>query len=186
MSDRAVFFDPTRRRWWWVKRLGTLLGLLAVVTISVWLVSLFTSPLLSSFPGITAAIKRGLRVPQHRAERAQYLLKRDRGRLLSSIRKDHKEQQTREAKGPLRPIETGYSIVAAFYAPWQETGLHSLEFNANRMTHLLPVWVHLRADANGLDFHDWDPVVTPHNLEALKIARANNLNIVPVFSNAQV
>src|SRR5436309_7011628 len=86
MSDRAVFFDPTRRRWWWVKRLGTLLGLVAVVTISVWLVSLFTSPLLTSFPGITAAIKRGLRVPQHRAERAQYLLKRDRGRLLSSIR----------------------------------------------------------------------------------------------------
>ena len=78
MSDRAVFFDPTHRRWWWVKRLGTLLGLAVVVTVSVWLVSLFTSPLLNPFPGITEAIKRGLRVPQHRAARTQFLLKHDR------------------------------------------------------------------------------------------------------------
>ena len=82
MSDRAVFFDPTHRRWWWVKRLGTLLGLAVVVTVSVWLVSLFTSPLLNPFPGITEAIKRGLRVPQHRAARTQFLLKHDRERLL--------------------------------------------------------------------------------------------------------
>ncbi|MEA2344347.1 MAG: hypothetical protein QOF63_2516, partial [Thermoanaerobaculia bacterium] len=61
MSDRAVFFDPTHRRWWWVKRLGTLLGLLAVVTISAWLVSLFTAPLLPGVRGITEAIKRGIR-----------------------------------------------------------------------------------------------------------------------------
>jgi len=186
MSDRAVFFDPTHRRWWWVKRLGTLLGLAAVVTVSVWLVSLFTAPLLKPFPGITEAIKRGLRIPQHRAARVQFLQKKDRERLLASIRSDHRKQLAREAKGPVRPIETGHSIVAAFYAPWQETGLHSLDANASRMTHLLPVWVHLRSDANGLDFHDWDPALTPHNLEALKLARANNLNVVPVFSNAQI
>jgi cellulose synthase/poly-beta-1,6-N-acetylglucosamine synthase-like glycosyltransferase/spore germination protein YaaH/peptidoglycan/xylan/chitin deacetylase (PgdA/CDA1 family) len=186
MTDRAVFFDPTHRRWWWVKRIGTVLGLAAVVTVSVWLVSLFTAPLLSPFPGITEAIRRGLRVPAHRAARQQYLLKADRERLLASIRKDAKKQRAREAKGPVPAIETGHSIVAAFYAPWQETGLHSLDANANRMTHLLPVWVHLRSDANGLDFHDWDPALTPHNNDVLKIAHTNNLNVVPVFSNAQV
>ena len=186
MPDRAVFFDPTRRRWWWVKRLGTLLGLAVVVTVSAWLVSLFTVPLLPGFRGITEAIKRGSRVPQHRAARQQYLLKAERERLLAAIRSDRKKQRAREAKGPLPAIETGKSIVAAFYAPWQETGLHSLDSNASRMTHLLPVWVHLRSDANGLDFHDWDPALTPHNLEALRIARANNLNVVPVFSNAEL
>ena len=186
MHDHAVFFDPGHRRWWWIKRIGTLMGLLSVLIVSVWLVSLFTVPLLPGFLGITEAIKRGMRVPAHRQARAQYLLKRDREHLLSGISKDNKDRRAREARGPVRTIEAGKSIVAAFYAPWQETGLHSLTANAHRMTHLLPVWVHLSADARGLDFHDWDPLLTPHNLDVLNIARANNLNVVPVFSNAQL
>src|SRR3954463_16275964 len=92
MSDRAVFFDPTHRRWWWVKRLGTLLGLFAVVTISAWLVSLFTAPLLPGMRGITIPIIRSIRRsthfprPQSRAQ--QFLLKRDRGKLLAAITQD--------------------------------------------------------------------------------------------------
>src|SRR5258708_345599 len=74
VSGRAVFFDPTHRRWWWVKRLGTLLGLFAVVTISAWLVSLFTAPLLPGVRGITIPIIRSLRhsvnFPRHQS-RAQ-------------------------------------------------------------------------------------------------------------------
>jgi hypothetical protein len=49
MSDHAVFFDPSRRRWWWIKRIGTLFGLAAVVTLSIWMISLVTLPFL---PGI--------------------------------------------------------------------------------------------------------------------------------------
>jgi cellulose synthase/poly-beta-1,6-N-acetylglucosamine synthase-like glycosyltransferase/spore germination protein YaaH len=183
MSDRAVFFDPTHRRWWWVKRVGTLLGLFAVVTISAWLVSLFTAPLLPGVQGITIPIIRALRLPRHQARKAQFLLAREQRRLLAAIAQDEKARRVREAKGPV-PSSDG--IVAAFYAPWQETGMHSLEANAQSMTHLLPVWVHLSADARSLDFHDWDPVLTPHNIDVLKIARSNNLNIVPVFSNAEV
>jgi peptidoglycan-N-acetylglucosamine deacetylase len=186
MADHAVFFDPSHRRWWWVKRIGTLMGLVSVLIVSAWLVSLFAVPLLPGFRGITEAIKRGLRVPAHRQARTQFLLKRDREPLLSGISKDNKDRRAREAKGPIKTIETGKSIIAAFYAPWQETGLYSLKENAGRMTHLLPVWVHLSADAKGLDLHDWDPLLTPHNLEVLSIAHANNLNVVPVFSNAQL
>jgi cellulose synthase/poly-beta-1,6-N-acetylglucosamine synthase-like glycosyltransferase/spore germination protein YaaH/peptidoglycan/xylan/chitin deacetylase (PgdA/CDA1 family) len=186
MHDHAVFFDPSHRRWWWVKRIGTLLGLLSVVIVSLWLVSLFTVPLLPGFHGITEAIKRNLRVPPHKQARKEFLLKRDRERLLASINNDNKARRAREAKGPIRTIGTDKSIVAAFYAPWQETGLHSLEANANQMTHLLPVWVHLTPDAKGLDFHDWEPTLTPHNLDVIRYARAANLNIVPVFSNAQL
>src|SRR3954467_5062455 len=86
MSDRAVFFDPSHRRWWWVKRIGTLLGLLSVLTVSFWLVSLFTVPLLPGFRGITEAIKRGTRLPVHRQARQQFLQKKDRERLLSALR----------------------------------------------------------------------------------------------------
>src|SRR3954451_19327386 len=85
MSDRAVFFDPTHRRWWWVKRLGTLLGLFFVVTISAWLVSLFTVPLLPGVPGITTMIDRALRLPRHQVRKAQFLQARATKRLLNGI-----------------------------------------------------------------------------------------------------
>jgi peptidoglycan-N-acetylglucosamine deacetylase len=191
MSDRAVFFDPSRRRWWWIKRLGTLVGLFAVITVSVWLLSLFTVPFLPTLPGITGpslttAIRRSLRrsihLPRHETRLEQFLLKRDRQRLLSQISHEQQIQHARAARPPIQ----GGNIVAAFYAPWQETGLHSLRANAAHMTHLLPAWVHLQENAKGLDFHDWDPLMVPHNKDVLDIARSNSLNIVPVFSNAQM
>src|SRR5438270_8810178 len=152
MSDRAVFFDPTHRRWWWVKRLGTLLGLFAVVTISAWLVSLFTAPLLPGVRGITTPIIRSLRrsahFPRHQTRAQQFLAKKERDRLLSGIAADRRRMLAQQAKAPISPKENGSGIVAAFYAPWQETGLMSLKKNAPQMTHLMPVWVHLQQDAN--------------------------------------
>ena len=186
MSEYAVFFDPSRRRWWWIKRIGTVLSLFSVVIVSVFLISLASTPLLPGMPGITIAIKRSLRrathLPRHQTRMDQYLLKQSRERLRNEIARERRIQR---AKAALPPV-TGPGIVAAFYAPWQETGLHSLRANASKMTHLLPAWVHLNEDARTLDFHDWDPTTVPHNTEVLDIARANNLNVVPVFSNAQL
>ncbi|MEO6259859.1 MAG: glycosyltransferase [Thermoanaerobaculia bacterium] len=187
MTDRAVFFDPSRRRWWWIKRIVTVLGLASVATISVWLISLFTAPLLPGILGLTTPITRSLRrslhLSRHQTELQQFKLKKDRDRLFLEIAKD---RQQKHARAALPPVSGASGIVAAFYAPWQETGLHSLRANASRMTHILPAWVHLSEDARSLDFHDWDPVLTPHNNDVLEVAHTNNLNIVPVFSNAQV
>ena len=185
MSDHAVFFDPSRRRWWWIKRISTILGLLSVVVFSLFLLSVLTTPFLPDMPGLTSEIKRTLRhavrLPRHQSRLQQYIAVRARNKLLAQIAA---EQAVRRKKTALPPVKGG-SIVAAFYAPWQETGLHSLHANASHMTHLLPAWVHLKKDGSGLDFRDWDPETVPHNLEVLKVAHENNLNIVPVFSNAQ-
>ncbi|HUJ15633.1 MAG TPA: glycosyltransferase [Thermoanaerobaculia bacterium] len=184
MSDNAVFFDPSRRRWWWIKRIGTLFGLFAVVTLSIWLVSLFTLPFLPGLEGFTEPMKRTLNKSFHftRIKPEQYLLRKDRASLLGWYRKLQTKEKARKAQPPIEAPK----IVAAFYAPWQETGLHSLDANAKHMTHLLPSWVHLGEGGASLDFHDWDPVMVPHNLDVLKTARENNLNIVPVFSNAEL
>jgi len=186
MSDAAIFFDPSRRRWWWIKRLGTLFGLFAVITISVWLVSLFTIPFLPGIAGITSpslrTLKRAIHLPRHDARLRQYAAKQYQAKLLAAIAHDNQVHAVKASKPPIK----GNDIVAAFYAPWLETGLHSLKANAGHMTHLMPSWVHLQEDARGLDFHDWDPALVPHNNEVVKIARENNLNIVPVFSNAQM
>jgi len=180
VSDRAIFYDPTRRRWWWVKRLGTLLGLASAVTVSVWLVSLFIAPVLPGFEGITVPIKRALRPRLHLP--SHHYSGPEGKRLRARYAQDRRRLRPPAARPPIR----AGNIVAAFYAPWQEIGLHSLKANAPQMTHLLPVWLHLSADGAHLDKRDWDPVLVPHNPEVVEVARQNGLNIVPVFSNAQL
>lgn len=186
MTDYAVFFDPSRKRWSWVKRISTVLGLLSVIIVSTFLISVFvTTPFLPVLEGITTDIKRTLRRPvrliHHQQRKSQYLLRKERNQLIHDLQQDQERKQKRAALGPIRSAH----IVAAFYAPWQETGLHSLEANADKMTHLMPVWVHLNEAGTALDFRDWDLTTVPHNNEVLEAARTHNLNIVPVLSNAQ-
>jgi len=137
-------------------------------------------------PGLTSELKRTLRravrLPRHQTRLQQYKQQKDRDRLFAQIIKDQKTARDKAAALPPVPDN---GIVAAFYAPWQETGLHSLHANAQNMTHLLPAWVHLKSDGGGLDFRDWDLETVPHNREVLKVCHENNLNIVPIFSNAQ-
>ncbi|HKS26064.1 MAG TPA: glycosyltransferase [Thermoanaerobaculia bacterium] len=189
MSDRAVFFDPSRRRWPWIKRIGTTVGLAFVVAASLTLVSIEGRVFLPGLDGITTPIRRQIRRsmrhalgPPHTTAKLQFLAKRDRRKLLDSIARDNKR------KRPLPPPQTGRTsgIVAAFYAPWQETGLHALDANAKKMTHVLPSWVHLAEDGQGLDFRDWYPDSVPHNVDVMNIAREHGLKIVPVLQNAQV
>jgi cellulose synthase/poly-beta-1,6-N-acetylglucosamine synthase-like glycosyltransferase/spore germination protein YaaH/peptidoglycan/xylan/chitin deacetylase (PgdA/CDA1 family) len=183
MYDNAVFFDPTRRRWWWIKRIGTIAGLAVVVAASLTLISLEARIVLPGIEGITAPLKRQIRrtihLPRHTTAKLQYLAKKDRTRLLDAVATDNRR------KRPLPPPKTS-GIVAAFYAPWQETGLNSLRANAGNMTHVLPSWVHLTGDGKGLDFRDWYPDSVPHNNDVVRIAREANLKIVPVLQNAQV
>jgi peptidoglycan-N-acetylglucosamine deacetylase len=168
-----------------VKRISTILGLISVVVVSVFLVSVLSVVTLPGFEGITTELKRSVKrsvITPHQTRLQQFLLRRSRERLLTEIVREQKAQRAHQAL-PLVNARSG--IVAAFYAPWQETGLHSLRANATKITHLMPAWVHLREDANGLDFRDWDPVAVPHNNDVLQIARSNNLNILPVLQNAQ-
>src|SRR5436305_11631618 len=120
MSDTAIFFDPTRRRWYWIKRFGTLAGLFAVVTISVWLVSLFTIPFLPGIEGITTplrrAVKRTFRLPHHLNRMQMFAAAQERKHLLEQISRDKHASFVRASKPPIK----GNNIVAAFYAPWLE------------------------------------------------------------------
>src|ERR1051326_9012654 len=155
MSEHAVFFDPSRKRWSLIKRFGTLFGLGSAVIVSVFLFSVFiATPLLPNFQLATAvkrSFRRSLRLPRHGTKLQQFRLAKDRKRLLDGI---DQQQKTFAARAALPPIKAG-NIVAAFYAPWQETGVNSLRFNASRMTHPIPLWVQLTEDANGLAFRDW-------------------------------
>ena len=164
------------------KRQHALVGLVAVVVaVSLTLISL-EGKILLPIEGITAPLRRQIRRsihgPRHSTAKLVFLAKKDRQRLLDNVARDNKRTR------PAPPRTNG--VVAAFYAPWQETGLNSLRANAKNITHVLPSWVHLTGDGKGLDFRDWYPDSVPHNNDVLKIARESNLKIVPVFQNAQI
>src|SRR5512146_951607 len=101
MSESAVFFDPSRKRWWWVKRIVSVVGLLSVIVSSIFLLSILTAPLLPDMPGVTSAIKRAVRssmhIPRRQTKRLQFILRRDREKLDTEILRERKTKSARIA-----------------------------------------------------------------------------------------
>ena len=77
-------------------------------------------------------------------------------------------------------------IVAGFYAPWEESGLHSLKAYTSRLTHVIPAWLMLNPDGQSIDFSDFDLDQNPKNIEVLEIARSAGLRIMPLISNSKL
>jgi poly-beta-1,6 N-acetyl-D-glucosamine synthase len=164
-------------------RLGGLLTLLFVVMTTVFVLSLLLVPVLPQRRGdstrhtLRASV---VRLPSRQSRLRRHLLLRTREALFRQIARE--EQRLRKFPAPASHAPR---IVAAFYTTWQETGLHSLRANADRLTHLLPEWLHLSRDGGSLDLYDWDPALVPHNRDVLQIARQHGLAVMPVLNNAE-
>ncbi len=173
MSTTPVFFDPHGKR----KRVfsrSVLLVIAASVSISIlFAITVLVAPSLaqpltgqkkhSFIPGLGTKFDRKFALA--------------RAKLATEIAKE---------KGPSRGqrLAPGSPIMAAFYAPWQETGLFSLRANKDKITHLMPEWVHLNADGASLDFtSDFDPSITPHNTEVMRIASDEGIRVLPILNN---
>jgi poly-beta-1,6 N-acetyl-D-glucosamine synthase len=183
LSDRAVFFDPSQKRWPWIKGVGAALALLSLVLVTFFWISVSTLLVLPGFATVKKSLSRSANLPRHQTKLQQFLARKERDRLLASYAAERKSMRAQAAA----PLVNASQVVAAFYAPWQETtGITSLFDYASKMTHLMPEWLLLKPDAKGLDFTQWDPKLVPHNLEVLRIAHEHNLNIVPVLNNAQL
>ena len=186
MRDSQVFLDPSGRRWRRLKHAGLLSALAAAVGATLFTVSLLVVPLLPKLPGVSGpgarSFRQGVPFLPNRQERLNtYLLRKSRSDLWREIRRAQ-EASKRKVQASAPPAE---GIVAAFYAPWQETGLHSLRANAGHLTHVMPEWLHMDRSGGGLDTSDWDPAVTPHNLDVVQIAREHHVQVHPILNNAE-
>ncbi|MCS6830497.1 MAG: glycosyltransferase [bacterium] len=183
--DELVFYDPSRRRKRWITRLVGLLTLLIVVFSTVFVLSLLLVPVLPQLGGGAAHTRHASRalpfhLPNRQSRLRRHLLLRTREALFRQVVQDEKRFQAVNFRASHEP-----RIVAAFYTTWQETGLHSLRANADRITHLLPEWLHLSRDGSRLDLYDWEPAIVPHNRDVLQIARQHAMKIMPVLNNAE-
>ncbi len=186
-EPRAIFHDPSGRRRRWTLRIAVGLGALLVAILGVFLFSLIAVPILPPTEGLSVPLRRALRpeaaIPLKRETAIQrFLLREERRKLLAQISSDERAARAKVAKRRTAAGPNG--IVAAFYATWQETGIHSLRANADKITHLLPLWLRIGETADGLDTRDWVLENTPRNKDVLKIVKQHHIAVMPVLSNA--
>jgi cellulose synthase/poly-beta-1,6-N-acetylglucosamine synthase-like glycosyltransferase/spore germination protein YaaH/peptidoglycan/xylan/chitin deacetylase (PgdA/CDA1 family) len=184
-ASPPVFFDPTGRRRKAVNRSATVLAVLLAIVTTVFAVSLLGVPFLPQIPGGAAATATARRLraslfASHQQQLSHHLLRRARAALWREI-----AAGPRPRAGVRAPELARDTVVAAFYAIWQKSGLHSLRANADHLTHVLPEWLHLTRAGDALDFRDWDPEVTPTNLDVVRIARDHHVDVVPILNNAE-
>ncbi len=184
-GHRPVFHDPSGRRMRWTLRIAVALGAAFLALCVVFLVSLVAVPVLPRTIGISEPVRRALRPhlpspPLSRDARLPaWLVARERRRLLDALAHERRRTKTAEPAPA-----AGAPVTGAFYATWQETGLHSLRANASHLTHLFPLWLRLSLEGDHLDTRDWNLASTPHNLDVLRICREHHLRVMPVLSNA--
>jgi poly-beta-1,6 N-acetyl-D-glucosamine synthase len=182
MAGHQIFFDPSGNRRRLVARAGTGAALALAVVSTLFVLTLLAIPVLPAVPGMEnlrghVHARGAPLVTRAQARAARHKMHLNRLALWREIRR---EEHARTA-----PSTPNDAVVAGFYAPWQRTALSSLRANADRLTHLMPGWLRLDADGFTIDTTDWDPRLTPANLEVVRIARQHGLRLEPVLSNAQ-
>jgi cellulose synthase/poly-beta-1,6-N-acetylglucosamine synthase-like glycosyltransferase/peptidoglycan/xylan/chitin deacetylase (PgdA/CDA1 family)/spore germination protein YaaH len=183
-----VFYDPSGKRRRAVNRATTFVALAAAVVTTLFIISLLVVPFLPQFSGMPNPARRLMRagptlLPRRGQRLSRQLLRRSRIALWREIAASRAAGARRAAAAP--GAGESDTVVAAFYAIWQRSGLYALRLNADRLTDLFPEWLHLNRAGTALDFRDWDPQVTQSNLDVIRVARAHHIAIHPVLNNAE-
>ncbi len=179
MESEPIFYDPHGKRRVRMSRFAAIVSSLAAVTSTVFaLILCFTSPLLKD--PLTRAHKNGglLGTLADRGLGAK-------SSIVSKARKELEAEIARGKKKPKTPPAHVEKIVAGFYAPWEESGVHSLTAYKSHLTHLIPAWLGLGSDGKTVDFSNYDLDDNPKNVRVLEIAHESGLRIIPMISNSQ-
>jgi hypothetical protein len=159
MTNKQIFYDAKGRRRKRATRITAAFALAAAVLMTSLVVSMLSAPFVPGLPGSKPVVARihpaliggGVRD----ARLASYLLAKSKKQLEREIAVTARRKRAR------KNVRNAKEIVAAFYAPWQETGLFSLRANADKITHLMPEWAHLTPDGKSIDLKDFDPALNP-------------------------
>lgn len=166
---------------------GAILSLALAVSVTLFVLSFLAVPLLPASP-FGHPKTRPERVPAaslpRRAPVAGWLLSRERELLLREMQRSQKLQNLNLARFAPPQAGSAAPVVAAFYAPWQETGLASLRANAAHLTHVFPAWLHLDAKGTGLSTQDFDLGLSPGNREIIALCKKRGIALCPLLSNA--
>ena len=186
MSSQPVFFDASGARRVWVKRLGLLGATAFTVAMTLFVLSLLAIPFVGATSGgaVARVAKLLPSLPKRRDERERAIFARGHDALLGEIGREKRAIKALPVTSSIVQTGSQAPIVAAFYAPWQQTGLASFRSQAAHLTHVIPAWLSLNAQGNGLDTSDFDFVQNSGNRAVIQIARRNHVAVCPLISNA--
>ncbi len=185
-----VFFDPSGKRRRVVNRSTTVVGLALAVVTTVFIVSLLAVPFFPRLPGMSNPAQRLRRagqtlLPPRQQRLSRQLLRRSRVALLRMAAADSAQAAAAAQAARAASPQVADTIVGAFYVVWQRGGFQTLDLNASHLTDLFPEWLHLSRTGGALDFKDWDPKINLMNTHVIATARVHNIDIQPVFNNAE-
>lgn len=158
-----------------------------MVLITVTILSLVLLPFIPGLPGNTPVAFRNTHPPLIGTRGDEV---RQSGFLLSKAAKAAKERELKDQQREARAKRLAHAkaasagpIVAAFIMPEDPTGTNSLRQNAKKLTHVMPDWLHLTPDGQGLDMRDFDPVINPENTEIIATAEQEGILEFPILNN---
>ncbi len=173
---KPIFYDERGRRWPVILRASAVVVLVLSVLGFLFSISIVTVPLLPSFkrPALpfTPDPSHPLVVGSREKEVRAYALARDKRRLDSVRAAHHPEQPVRAHARDRR----AFSVVAGFYVNWNPSSYASLTRHADALTHLIPEWMHLSQDGEG--------ITTEESGKVIAFAAKRNLPIMPLLNNA--
>ena len=186
MSSQPVFFDESGARRVWVKRAGFIFATVFTVAMTLFILSLLAIPFVgASKENLAARVAKLLpALPKREMARQRVAFERGHDALLREV---GREKRAQNALVPVQSIVQSGSnapIVAAFYAPWQQTGLASFRAQAPHLTHVIPTWLSLNASGDGLDLTDFNFGQNPGNRAVIQIAQRSHVAVCPLLSNA--
>ncbi len=179
MDSEPIFYDPHGKRRVRMSRFAAIISSVVAVASTIFaIIMCFTVPLLRD--PVPKAHKNGgllANLPDEPPHKSLFLSSKVRKDLLAEI-----ERTKGKTKSPPAHVE---KIVAGFYAPWEESGIHSLNAYKQNLTHVIPAWLTLGPDGTSIDFSDFDLEENPKNERVLEIAHSVGLRIVPLISNSK-
>ncbi len=175
MDNQPIFFDPEGKRTRRLSRIAVVFSAIAAVVTTIFVLSLLAIP---AIPG-QASARRGNWIPgmPDAKNRRQPLTGKARKELMADV-----DRTKTHFRNPPKSVNR---IVAAFYAPYQETGINSLRTYVSALTHVIPEWLHLSRTGLSVDEQDFDLSANPTNAEVIKLAREHGIRITPLLNNGE-
>ncbi len=180
METKPVFYDPKQTRQRRIRIIIWVTLVLFLIVGSGFTYSLLIRPHLPSISlrrSVSLLSKSPFSTAHEQLVR-RLQMSRERRLLIKAIRAERKvvHRERPQADQPM---------VAAFYAPWQESGLYSLQRHADSIDVLMPVCLRLTTNGKSVDTSDWQVELNPQRPDLEKIARRHDVAIWPVISNSE-
>ena len=179
MGSEPIFYDPKGKRRVRMSRFAAVVSTVAAVVST-----LFVIILCFSIPSLNDPTPKGHKnggllpsLPVSNPKSSIFATSKARKDLLALI-----ASSKPKIKAPPKHVE---HIIAGFYAPWEESGVHSLDAYKTHLTHLIPAWLGLGNDGASIDFSDFDLEENPKNVRVLDIAHSVGLRVMPLISNSK-